>query len=315
MTPPPRYPATVPMLPPSPFSQIAAAAAAVATELSDIPDRVSVQAPPGRLGLAVQFANDKEGAIVSAVHEACSFKNKVNVGDRIMMIDGNSLSRPEDLAIGMDKSRTVYIVAKPKRSDMILTRDYIKRLNSIGFNWEGSGRFRPWELSFQDLLVYYQTNGDFRVPRTYKTPASHHLGEWVHRQRYGHSKKDPKFMADRAPKLEAIGFEWMPRKNDFQSNFKELVDYKHAHGHVDVPCNNSKTNQYRKLGRWAYSLRITKERLDRREQGESVVEEKKRGGHSADYLPAERIKLLESVGFDWTIKSRSRKKQALTDDD
>jgi len=186
-----------------------------------------VQAPPGRLGLAVQFVEDKEGAEVTAIFDACPFKTKVREGDLIVEIDGKSVAGPEDLSIGTEKYRSIGIERKkkaPKVSLRSLTQEQIARLNEIDFNWEGSGRFRPWELSFQDLLTYYQTRGDFRVPRAYITDDNHPLGEWVHRQRYRYSKKDPTFMTERAPKLEVSsrlfggGFFWTPSMNPHRNN-------------------------------------------------------------------------------------------------
>lgn len=255
------------------------------------PETISFEVSAGRLGLSVNFSDKKEGAMISEIHDTCMFKNQVNVGDRILAIDGHSLCRPEDLAIGMEQvSRTIDIVAQPKRSSSVLSREHITALNSIGFNWEGAKRFRPWELSFNDLLTYYKTNADFCVPRSYKTPESFLLGEWVHNQRTKYKKRDPFFMANRAHKLEAIAFEWVPaKKSDFKTRFKELVDYKHIHGHVDVPCNNSNNSPYRNLGRWVHSVRGARKRLDERDQHGRIVEEKRKGGHSADYLPAERI--------------------------
>jgi len=297
------------------------AAAEAAIGDANASSRISVQAPPGRLGLAVQFAKDREGAAVTAVYDVCSFKTKVKAGDSIVMIDGNSVVKPEDLSIGMDKSRTIDIVTKKKASKPAgrpVTQEQIQRLNAIGFNWEGGTKLRSWELSYQDILTYYQTHGDFRVPRTYVTSELHPLGEWVHRQRYRYTKKDPTFMNDRALKLDAIGFEWKPRKSDFQSNFKELISYKHVHGHVNIPCNNSKNNEYRALGRWVASLRFSKKREEDKGRNESIEEEKKiqRGGHTYEVLSAEKIKLLDSIGFDWTETSRkkSRKESSLNND-
>lgn len=87
-------------------------------------------------------------------------------------------------------------------------------------------------------------------------------------------------------------FRWVPRRNDFQVKFKELLEYKKAYGNVDVPYNNSISNPYRNLGRWVASLRLTKERLSNKEQdGSIVVEGKKRGGQRNDHLNIERIQV------------------------
>jgi len=233
------------------------------------------------------------------------------VGDCITKIDDHSIVKPDDLSIRMDVSRTICIAKKKKTQKLAgagLTQDQIERLNSIGFDWKGRGKLRSWELTYQDLLTYYQNHGDFRIPRTYRTDCGHHLGEWVHRQRYLYSAKKPTFMADRAETLDAIGFEWKPRKSDFQSNFKELVEYKQIHGHVNVPWNNSRQNDYRLLGRWAASIRYSRNREEEKARHGKAEEEEKRkyGGHTYEILSAEQIKLLDSIGFDWTLTKKRR---------
>jgi len=116
--------------------------------------------------------------------------------------------------------------------------------------------------------------------------------------------------------LEAIGFEWkIGRRSDFHSRFKELIDYKQAHGHVNVPINNNKGNPHQGLGRWVASLRIWKKKEEEKAR-QGVVKEKKKRGGIFKALSAEQIKLLDSIGFDWTFMSkRSRNKSSLTNDD
>ena len=271
---------------------------------------ISVECEPGKLGLSVQFPEETDeggfdGAMVVTVYDNCPFKSRVKPGDRIIMIDGMDVQGPDDLAIGAEKMRIIGISVKRKKeaSEKVraptklfaLNEEHIERLASIGFNLEMRRLFRSWDDSFNDLLAYYQLNGHFKVPRTYHTPVgNHNLGDWVHRQRFRYTKKDPQFMKERVPTLEAVGFEWKPQKSHWEERFKELIDYKQKFGHVNVPCNNSKTNEYRALGRWVASMRFTKFRLDEKERsggGDEAQEEKpktKRGGHQNDYLTKER---------------------------
>lgn len=77
---------------------------------------ISVQAPKGPLGLKVNFITHagvlSYGAVITAIHDHCTFKDKVKLGDRIVMIDGkHSVSTMEDLTINIDKPfRTIGIV-------------------------------------------------------------------------------------------------------------------------------------------------------------------------------------------------------------
>jgi len=86
---------------------------------------------------------------------------------------------------------------------------------------------------------------------------------------------------------------------------------------VNVPVNNSKKNPYRALGRWVASIRYSKKREEEKAQNGMVEEEKKRGGHTYEILSPEQIKLLDSIGFDWTLTmlKRSQKKLSFTNDD
>ena len=78
---------------------------------------ISVQAPKGPLGLKVNFITHPAGvlsygAVITAIHDHCTFKDKVALGDLIVMIDGkHSVSTKEDLTINIDKPfRTIGIV-------------------------------------------------------------------------------------------------------------------------------------------------------------------------------------------------------------
>lgn len=100
-----------------------------------------------------------------------------------------------------------------------------QRLDAIGFQWVvANPNFKSWEERFNDLREYQQLHGTTRVPRSSGT-----LGEWVHMQvslcfwenlcsssflfsHRGHdlcyerctqrrlyNKKDPNFLARKAP--------------------------------------------------------------------------------------------------------------------
>lgn len=68
---------------------------------------VSVVAPPGKLGLSVQFVEGVEGAVVASVHGSCPFKDKVKVGDRLVLIDETVVLTSEHLLVNSDRHRKV----------------------------------------------------------------------------------------------------------------------------------------------------------------------------------------------------------------
>jgi len=73
-----------------------------------------VQAPAGKLGLAVKFVNDgNAGAVITAIYENCAFKNQVKVGDRIVMINGyHAVNSLIDLSVGMNEPIRILGITK-----------------------------------------------------------------------------------------------------------------------------------------------------------------------------------------------------------
>ncbi len=114
---------------------------------------------------------------------------------------------------------------RSRKSSALLDRDKIRRLESIGFNFETRDvNIIPWEERLQSLKEYHEQNGTFRVPRRHGS-----LGEWVHKQRQLYNKRDEKFMETRYPKLEAIGFEFTTNRSDnkpWDHRLEELVGEK-----------------------------------------------------------------------------------------
>ena len=73
-----------------------------------------VQAPAGKLGLAVKFVNDgSAGAVITAIYETCAFKNQVKVGDHIVMINGyHAVNSLIDLSVGMNEPIRILGITK-----------------------------------------------------------------------------------------------------------------------------------------------------------------------------------------------------------
>ena len=96
-------------------------------------------------------------------------------------------------------------------------------------------------------------------------------------------------MRERASRLEVIGFEWRTGTKKtgttFETKFKDLIDYRDAHGHVNVPCNNGMNNPHKNLGRWVKAVRLRKQKLDER-----LAAATPQSSHVKDYLTPERIK-------------------------
>lgn len=96
---------------------------------------------------------------------------------------------------------------------------------------------------------------------------------------------------ERIRRLESIGFVWSLR-DDWQKHYDELKQYKEEHGHCNVPARYAKN---RRLGIWVSAQRQQYKIL------QAQTDSKPR--RSAP-LTADRIELLNKLGFTWTIRSR-----------
>ena len=110
-----------------------------------------------------------------------------------------------------------------------------ERLNAIGLTWN---QVRPpaktWDERLDILKQYKETHGTW--------PNRHEkwngVGEWIHNQRRYYKQKDKKFMADRAPKLDEIGFPWVMQSYtnlSWEDSFQKLVEFGRVNRHFDVP--------------------------------------------------------------------------------
>ena len=196
-------------------------------------------------------------------------------------------------------------------------------LNSIGFDWNvragsktkrgaGAAHSSSWDEMYQRLVAYKNHHDDIKVPQIYNQDPQ--LENWVHHQRLHYKRK--KMTTKRASLLNAIGFDWeikpiwntnpasgaasgagegagasdgtveistsIQHKN-WNEMYKRVVAYKAKHnGDTKVPV---KYEQDPQLGHWVHNQR-------------RFYKKKK--------LLAERVSLLNSIGFDWGVSLHSR---------
>ena len=113
------------------------------------------------------------------------------------------------------------------------------RLEEIGFRWKLGKGYQPgrWERSFAQLLQFRERFGHTRVPAKWKENVP--LGHWVNVQRQ--FKKKGILSAERIARLEAIGFDWelrseqYPKEEYWQRMCAHLVQFMQEHGHARVP--------------------------------------------------------------------------------
>ena len=87
-------------------------------------------------------------------------------------------------------------------------------------------------------------------------------------------------MAERAKRLDEIGFSWrLVEREAWQRMLERLVEFKKDHGHCNVP---QKGGQNKRLGKWVNTQRT----------------HFKRGK-----LIPDRVRQLDEVGFVWNTKA------------
>lgn len=140
-----------------------------------------------------------------------------------------------------------------------------------------------WNSKYKDLLTYFETTGNSRVPYRYASDLS--LGRWVQRQR---NHKDI-LSKSQLKKLSLLKFVWSSdlRKEQNKEFFQmvgQLKKFKKIHDHCNVP---SKCKDFKKLGRWVETIRLTQ-----------------KSGKLQDW----KIKKLEQLGLTWSNQLQDEKK-------
>lgn len=165
----------------------------------------------------------------------------------------------------------------------ILSAERIAKLDELGFVWRLGGTAKDynavWMTHFNELLRYKEKNGDCRV--LVKCPENPQLGGWASQQRQ--DKNRGKLHPRREELLNSVDFYWgfkhdlggIQSRGGWSMRYGQLVEFKKANGHCDVPYNHS---QNRQLGGW-----VSRQRFNQ-----------KRGR-----LTPERRRLLNEIGFVW----------------
>jgi hypothetical protein len=206
-----------------------------------------------------------------------------------------------------------------------LSQDKIQLLNEIQFDWDPVQT--KWEKRYHQLQDFVTRHGHSRIPREGLTKS---LSLWCEQQRRMYYKtrstrgdtnndnKHPNSLRrilrlkhyhrrnrkDRIQKLNALNFEWKPLDKLWTIKFQQLIQFKKQYGHVNVPYwqpwndeAESRPGRNRflpnPLGVWC--------RSQRRQYQEWIQQQNdtQQSGRSSTGMTAERVKLLEQVGFDF----------------
>ena len=151
-----------------------------------------------------------------------------------------------------------------------------RRLDEIGFVWDLIQSF--WEEGFAALNKFKTREGHCRVPQGF-VEGTFKLWDWVRTQRANRSK----LSTERRKRLHAVGFVWDPFDAAWEKGFAALNKFKTREGHCRVP--QSFVEGTFRLGQW-----VSVQRGDRYT------------------LPPERLRRLNSIGFDWDPKETAWEK-------
>jgi superfamily II DNA or RNA helicase len=148
-----------------------------------------------------------------------------------------------------------------------LSQDRVKRLDSLDFSWDPLTE--RWEEGFAALMKFHKRYGHCRVGKKVQVNGIN-LDSWVHTQRH----QKPHLTPARLSQLNSIGFSWDPFAEQWEQGFRALQNFKETRGHCRVDSKFS-VNGFN-LGTWVNSQRQKK-----------------------DQLTKDRLKRLNSLGFDW----------------
>lgn len=151
-----------------------------------------------------------------------------------------------------------------------LTAEHMSQMEEVGFAWNTNDG--GWDSMFAKLADHMRPmhNGKRR-----EVSASGELQRWMLTQRQ--AKKRGDLDATREKKLTSIGFEWEPYSSRWETMLEELRQFQAKHGHCRVPAGWSKNPV---LANWV-----------------GVQRARKLKGK----LSAERIEVLNSLGFAWRL--------------
>ena len=121
------------------------------------------------------------------------------------------------------------------------------------------------------------------------------FGTWCGTMRQAYSKiqkgQTPRtnLTQDKIKCLEEIGFKWKIAhqcKTIFEQHYRDLESFQSEFGHCDVPSRYSVNPS---LGRWCGAMRYSYKQIQH-------------GQTPHMNLTRDKIKLLEEIGFKWTLK-------------
>lgn len=119
-----------------------------------------------------------------------------------------------------------------------------------------------WEMYYLKAKAYYETFGNLKIPKTYKTDNGLSLGAWlVTQRRVYNGKAVGNLTKEQIDKLTAIGMEWETKQEaNFERGLSKLAEYKAEYGNADVKAAYITPDGFA-LGKWISNIRSSAARL------------------------------------------------------
>jgi len=131
-----------------------------------------------------------------------------------------------------------------------VTAERIKRLDSLGFEWDPLTE--QWEQAFSKLEKFKKREGHCRVSGSHEEDGFS-LGRWVKKQRNVKTKRQ---YPDRVRRLNSLGFSWDPLTEAWEAAFSALQKFRKREGHCRVPRNHEENGLG--LSTWVTEQRFKK---------------------------------------------------------
>ena len=128
-------------------------------------------------------------------------------------------------------------VLRQRRDQKVLSKENVKLLNSISFEWSSqikALRDQEWRQMFERLRAFYNKHGHSNVPDRYKPDEK--LGRWVSTVRYSEQKLDGwKKLLLRKVKFKFSRDIKEQREQNRKKLFVKIESFFKKHGHANVP--------------------------------------------------------------------------------
>jgi hypothetical protein len=154
-------------------------------------------------------------------------------------------------------------------------------LNKLGFSWDKvDEREAHWDEQFEYLKDFRKKNAKRWPFAREEFPKGNRLGLWVWRQRQNAARKT--LEKDRRLQLEKIGFP-LVLPDAWETHYQTLKEYR-AKNADRWPKAREEFPKGNRLGLWCHLQRCA---------------------HKAEKLESDRVRKLDRIGFQWSVKQVS----------